>query len=55
MRVQHSGGTLLKLDVKLTERKETSFLFAHHKAPFEKVTVDDARRLIDMMYEKFHT
>lgn len=52
MRVQHPVGTLLKLDVKLTDREGTPFLYAHPKAPFEKVSVDEARRFIEMMYGK---
>jgi hypothetical protein len=52
MRSQYPVGALLKLDVKLTDREGTPFLYAHPKAPFEKVSVDEAQRFIQMMYGK---
>lgn len=52
MRTQQPVGSLLKLDVKLTDREGTPFLYAHPKAPFEKVNLDEALRFIEMMYGK---
>jgi hypothetical protein len=52
MRAQYPVGALLKLDLKLTEREGTPFLYAHPIAPFEKVSVDEARRYIETMYGK---
>jgi len=50
MRAQHPVGALLKLDVKLTNREGTLFLYAHPKASFEMVSIEEARRFIDMMH-----
>lgn len=52
MRAHYPVGALLKLEVRLTDREGTPFLYAHPKAPFAKVSVDEARRFIEMMYGK---
>ena len=55
MRAQYPVGALLKLEVMLKEREGTPFLYAHPKAPFEKVSVDEAQCFIEMMYGKKKT
>lgn len=50
IRQQHPVGSLFRLSVKLTDRKGTPFLYAHHAAPFEQVSRDEARRFISTIF-----
>jgi hypothetical protein len=50
MRRQYPAGSLFRLSVTLTDRKGTLFLYAHHAAPFEHVSREEARRFISTMF-----
>ncbi|TDY24600.1 hypothetical protein B0G81_5041 [Paraburkholderia sp. BL6665CI2N2] len=50
MRRQYPAGSLLRLSVKLTDREGTQFLYAHHAAPFEHVSREEAKRFISTMF-----
>ncbi|MCE4058718.1 hypothetical protein LXM60_00655 [Pandoraea sputorum] len=50
MRKQYPAGSLFRLSVTLTAREGTPFLYAHHAAPFEHVSQDEARRFISTMF-----
>lgn len=50
MRKEHPVGTLFRLDVKLIHREGTPLLYAHHAAPFEKVSSEEAQRFIATLY-----
>jgi len=52
MRAQYPVGTLFRLDLKLIHRLGTPLLYAHHAAPFERVSVDEAQRFIAAMFGK---
>ncbi|MDR5733048.1 hypothetical protein QCE47_11925 [Caballeronia sp. LZ025] len=51
MRQQYPVGTLFRLAVKPIERG-TPLLYAHHAAPFERVTRDEAQRSIAEKYRR---
>jgi hypothetical protein len=46
LRQHYPIGSLFRLKVKLTDRKGTPFLYAHYAAPFEHVSIEEARRFI---------
>ncbi|GGD87967.1 hypothetical protein [Caballeronia grimmiae] len=52
MRQQYPVGTLFRLAVKPIEREGTPLLYAHHAAPFERVTPDAAQRFIAEKYRR---
>lgn len=50
IREKFPEGSLFRLTVKLTDRKGAPFLYAHYAAPFEHVSIDDARRFISAKF-----
>jgi len=50
MRGQYPVGSLFRLKVKLADREGTQFLYAHHSAPFEHVSREEAERFISTMF-----
>jgi hypothetical protein len=50
MRQQYPAGSLFRLTVKLINREGTQFLYAHHAAPFEHVSREEAKRFISTMF-----
>lgn len=50
MRQQHPVGSLFRLPVTRTDRKGLLFLYAHHAAPFEHVSREEAKRFISTAF-----
>jgi hypothetical protein len=50
IREQFPVGSLLRMAVKMNYRNGTPYLYVHYAAPFEHVSVDEARRFIAVMF-----
>jgi len=50
MRRQYPAGSLFLLTVKQIDREGTQFLYAHHAAPFQHVSREEAKRFISTMF-----
>lgn len=52
MREAYPPGTLFKVDCKVTDREETSFLYRHFSWPYEVVTREQAKDFIELSFAK---
>ncbi|AIP32724.1 hypothetical protein DR64_2388 [Paraburkholderia xenovorans LB400] len=50
MRKQYPIGSLLRLTVKITYREGTPYLHASNASPVERVSIDEAKRFISVMF-----